>query len=104
MRWTAQEDKQLLAAVESCGTKDWRLVALFVDGRDGSQCAKRWAQTVDPALQHGKRFSVAEERALYLLVRIVAAPGPRLGPPHRSLAASHRLVSRSGHALVWCVM
>ena len=55
-------------AVETCGDKDWGMVAILVDNRDPYQCQKRWSQTVDPAVHLGKKFSAEEERKLFLLV------------------------------------
>ena len=61
----------LLSAVATCGSDDWLLVALFVEGRDAAQCQKRYVLTLNPALRKRAAFTAEEERILYLLVGIM---------------------------------
>jgi hypothetical protein len=47
--WSSEEDRKLLDAVEKHGTK-WSVVASLVETRNSGQCAKRWQDTLNPAI------------------------------------------------------
>jgi hypothetical protein len=49
--WSADEDSRLREAVADYGTS-WVPVARHVRTRNGDQCAKRWRENLDPALNH----------------------------------------------------
>lgn len=46
-KWTADEDRQLLAAFRQHGAQ-WKSVALHIAGRTDDQCAKRYIEVLDP--------------------------------------------------------
>jgi len=47
--WSSEEDRKLLDAVEKHGMK-WSVVASLVETRNSGQCAKRWQDTLNPAI------------------------------------------------------
>ncbi|KAJ7215778.1 hypothetical protein B0H12DRAFT_1154449 [Mycena haematopus] len=47
--WAPDEDQRLLNAIETYGTR-WSLVASMVQTRNSDQCAKRWGDTLNPAI------------------------------------------------------
>jgi myb proto-oncogene protein len=49
-QWTALEDSELKAAVETHGGKDWATVVLLVPGRTRKQCNQRWCEVLDPSI------------------------------------------------------
>jgi hypothetical protein len=49
-KFKQQEDYLLIAAVGSCVTVDWSLVATAVPGRTARQCRERWNNYVKPSL------------------------------------------------------
>lgn len=60
--WSSEEDRKLLDAVEKHGTK-WSLVASLVETRNSGQCAKRWQDTLNPAIDRSA-WSVEEDAKL----------------------------------------
>jgi len=62
-KWTKEEDEVLLAAVQSYGTKAWKLVSKSVQGRNQVQCLHRWTKILQPGLTKGP-WSIAEDRKL----------------------------------------
>ena len=50
MKWTKEEDKALMKAVQEYGTDNWKAVAAHVSGRTGKQCRERWVVELDPSL------------------------------------------------------
>jgi hypothetical protein len=51
VRWSADEDARLLAAIQAHGTENWPLVASVVGGgRTRAQCAQRWNRGLDPRI------------------------------------------------------
>ncbi|KAL7662534.1 Myb-like DNA-binding protein BAS1 [[Candida] zeylanoides] len=46
-KWTAEEDRQLLAAFRQHGAQ-WKSVASHIAGRTDDQCAKRYIEVLDP--------------------------------------------------------
>ncbi|KAK0430430.1 Homeodomain-like protein [Armillaria borealis] len=47
--WSPDEDARLVKAIEQCGTR-WSMVAAMVQSRNSDQCAKRWTDTLNPAI------------------------------------------------------
>ncbi|KAL1744687.1 hypothetical protein HDZ31DRAFT_82455 [Schizophyllum fasciatum] len=47
--WAPDEDERLVKAIERHGTR-WSLVAQVVQTRNSDQCAKRWTDTLNPAI------------------------------------------------------
>eukprot|EP00249_Psilotum_nudum_P024573 c29226_g1_i2 orf=382-2736(-) len=73
--WTHEEDKQLCAAVELYGERDWQTVASGLEGRTGSQCCNRWYKNLHPARQKSGRWDIEEDKRLRWAVSIY---GPRM--------------------------
>ncbi|KAJ9145088.1 hypothetical protein NKR23_g5642 [Pleurostoma richardsiae] len=67
-RWSAAEDGRLRDAVVRHGTR-WTAVAGEVGTRNGEQCAKRWNDNLNPALDHST-WSADEDRNLLSIVAI----------------------------------
>ncbi|KAE9406212.1 hypothetical protein BT96DRAFT_744806, partial [Gymnopus androsaceus JB14] len=68
--WTEEEDEQLKAGVEAYGASRWSKVAQMVDGRNSDQCAKRWKDSLDPAIDHSK-WSLEEDEQLLKVVNVL---------------------------------
>ncbi|KAK8093367.1 hypothetical protein PG997_000052 [Apiospora hydei] len=66
--WSPAEDERLTAAVSTHGTR-WTNLAADVLTRNGEQCAKRWNDHVNPALEHGP-WSADEDKSLLDLVAL----------------------------------
>ncbi|KAI1271183.1 Homeodomain-like protein [Xylaria sp. FL0933] len=66
--WSAEEDARLRNAVAQHGTR-WVIVAGDVATRNGDQCAKRWNEKLNPALNHSP-WSPAEDKLLLHLVSV----------------------------------
>ncbi|KAK7006349.1 hypothetical protein R3P38DRAFT_1707026 [Favolaschia claudopus] len=64
--WAPDEDQRLLAAIDNCGTR-WSLVASMVQTRNSDQCAKRWCDTLNPAIDRTAWTAEADD----LLIRAV---------------------------------
>ncbi|KAG6849594.1 hypothetical protein H0H93_007116 [Arthromyces matolae] len=47
--WAPDEDEKLVKGIEKYGTR-WSLVASIVGTRNSDQCAKRWTDTLNPAI------------------------------------------------------
>ncbi|KAF9562575.1 hypothetical protein CPC08DRAFT_373067 [Agrocybe pediades] len=47
--WAPDEDEKLVKGIERYGTR-WSLVASVVQTRNSDQCAKRWTDTLNPAI------------------------------------------------------
>jgi len=60
--WSSEEDRKLLDAVEKHGTK-WSVVASQVETRNSGQCAKRWQDTLNPAIDRSA-WSAREDAKL----------------------------------------
>ncbi|KAK4778804.1 hypothetical protein SAY86_006332, partial [Trapa natans] len=50
-RWSRDEDKCLTVAAMVFGTKNWKKVSQFVQGRTHVQCRERWVNSLDPNLK-----------------------------------------------------
>ncbi|KAF8872752.1 Homeodomain-like protein [Mucidula mucida] len=47
--WAPDEDERLCKAIQQVGTR-WSMVAAYVQTRNSDQCAKRWTDTLNPAI------------------------------------------------------
>ncbi|KAF5326668.1 hypothetical protein D9619_004002 [Psilocybe cf. subviscida] len=68
--WAPDEDEKLVKGIERYGTR-WSLVASVVQTRNSDQCAKRWTDTLNPAIDRTTWSSEADE----LLLRAVSEHG-----------------------------
>jgi myb proto-oncogene protein len=66
-KWTAEEDRTLIAAVDKCGARNWKHIAAIVSGRTHAQCLQRWMKVLKPGLKKGQ-WTVAEDKQLTKLV------------------------------------
>ncbi|KAF8896031.1 hypothetical protein BD779DRAFT_1493546 [Infundibulicybe gibba] len=64
--WAPDEDEKLVKGIERYGTR-WSLVASIVQTRNSDQCAKRWTDTLNPAIDRTTWSPEADE----LLLRAV---------------------------------
>lgn len=71
-KWTAQEDDQLLEAVQKVGTKNWPEVANYLDGKSGSSCFHRYMKMLNPNIKKGK-WETSEDAQLYLSVKLMGS-------------------------------
>ncbi|KAJ3981952.1 transcription factor, Myb superfamily [Lentinula detonsa] len=90
--WSEAEDEHLRAAVQAFGPR-WCRVAQMVHGRNSDQCAKRWKDTLDPAIDRSKWTSTEDE----LLLKVVGEMGRKWArvvkdyfPGRTGLAAKNR--------------
>ncbi|KAI8066820.1 hypothetical protein BC940DRAFT_257414 [Gongronella butleri] len=60
--WTPEEDEILCEAVKKFHSK-WSKIADLLEGRTDDQCAKRWRESLDPAIDRSK-WSVEEDELL----------------------------------------
>jgi hypothetical protein len=68
-RWTADEDRRLLAAIHRYGCTDWPTIAASIgNGRTKAQCAQRWRRSLDPAIRRD-RWQPTEDALLALAVQ-----------------------------------
>lgn len=58
--WSPDEDQRLLSAIDAFGTR-WSLVAGMVQTRNSDQCAKRWCDTLNPAIDRTAWSAEADE-------------------------------------------
>ncbi|EAU83258.1 hypothetical protein CC1G_11894 [Coprinopsis cinerea okayama7 len=68
--WSPEEDERLVKGIERYGTR-WSLVASVVQTRNSDQCAKRWTDTLNPAIDRTTWTSEADE----ILLRAVEEHG-----------------------------
>lgn len=80
-KWTKDEDEKLRHVVDVFGTKNWKLVASKLEGRDQGQCHHRWQKVLKPSLIKGP-WTEDEDRKVVELVK-------KLGAKKWSLIASH---------------
>lgn len=80
-KWSKEEDDRLRMIVDEFGTKNWKLVASKIDGRDQGQCQHRWQKVLKPSLIKGP-WTEDEDRKVVELVK-------KLGAKKWSLIASH---------------
>ena len=63
LKWSPLEDRDLEAAVNIYGTKNWKLVATMVPGRNGKQCRERWLGQICPTVKK-EEWSYEEDQIL----------------------------------------
>ncbi|KAF8651885.1 hypothetical protein AX16_004619 [Volvariella volvacea WC 439] len=68
--WAPDEDERLVRGIERYGTR-WSLVASVVQTRNSDQCAKRWTDTLNPAIDRTSWTPEADE----LLIQAVNQHG-----------------------------
>ncbi|KIY53731.1 hypothetical protein FISHEDRAFT_17615, partial [Fistulina hepatica ATCC 64428] len=68
--WAPDEDTRLINAIKEHGTR-WSVVASLVRTRNSDQCAKRWTDTLNPAIDRTSWSSEADA----LLLRAVEEHG-----------------------------
>ncbi|KAJ7767546.1 hypothetical protein B0H14DRAFT_3509808 [Mycena olivaceomarginata] len=68
--WAPDEDQRLLNAIDTYGTR-WSVVASVVQTRNSDQCAKRWCDTLNPAIDRTAWTAEADE----LLIQAVNKHG-----------------------------
>ncbi|KAF9445715.1 hypothetical protein P691DRAFT_784869 [Macrolepiota fuliginosa MF-IS2] len=61
--WAPEEDERLVKGIERYGTR-WSLVASVVQTRNSDQCAKRWTDTLNPAIDRTTWTPEADESLL----------------------------------------
>ncbi|KAF9444689.1 hypothetical protein P691DRAFT_806975 [Macrolepiota fuliginosa MF-IS2] len=61
--WAPEEDERLVKGIERYGTR-WSLVASVVQTRNSDQCAKRWTDTLNPAIDRTTWTPEADELLL----------------------------------------
>jgi len=67
--WSSEEDRKLLDAVEKHGMK-WSVVASLVETRNSGQCAKRWQDTLNPAIDRSAWSSEEDAKLLNAVVKM----------------------------------
>lgn len=65
--WTPEEDELLTCLVAKHGSKNWALIAQYLDGRIGKQCRERWRNHLDPMIRRDK-FTDEEDAEIIKLV------------------------------------
>ncbi|KAJ7472593.1 hypothetical protein FB451DRAFT_1089466 [Mycena latifolia] len=68
--WSPDEDQRLLSAIDTFGTR-WSLVSSMVQTRNSDQCAKRWCDTLNPAIDRTAWSAEADD----LLIQAVNEHG-----------------------------
>ena len=63
VKWTQQEDQNLVEAVQRLGIKSWKAIAQYVHGRSGKQCRERWLGQLNPQVVKDK-WSIEEDMEL----------------------------------------
>ncbi|KAJ4470432.1 Homeodomain-like protein [Lentinula aciculospora] len=90
--WSEAEDDQLRAGVQTFGPR-WCRVAQMVPGRNSDQCAKRWKDTLDPAIDRSK-WTLEEDELLLKVVGEIGRKWARVVkqyfPGRTGLAAKNR--------------
>ncbi|KAK9809254.1 hypothetical protein WJX72_012214 [[Myrmecia] bisecta] len=94
-RWLAEEDKQLVKAVEACGRK-WSEVAKLVPNRTDVQCRDRYVNVLDPALVRS-RWSAEEDETLLGAVEELRRPDGSV----KWSAVAQRLPGRTDNNCTW---
>lgn len=59
-KWTEEEDRILIDAVQHYGTDSWPDICDVLDGRSAAQCAHRWTKTLDPNRRAGRWKSIED--------------------------------------------
>lgn len=61
-KWTSYEDNLLRKAVSVNGEKNWKNIAVMVNGRNHVQCLQRWKKVLKPGLIKGHWTSVEDDK------------------------------------------
>jgi hypothetical protein len=84
-KWTADEDKELIRAVEKFSVTRWKQIAALIPGRTKKQCWNRWQYALDPSVvrmtERTGKWSAEEDD------RLVAAAEKYKGKNWDSIAA-----------------
>lgn len=75
-RWSAAEDRALLAAVAEHGARNWKAVAAMVPGRSHAQCLQRYSRGVKPGLRKGSWSKAEDELLMQLVAPLLLHPPP----------------------------
>ncbi|XP_030475223.2 transcription factor MYB3R-2-like [Syzygium oleosum] len=67
-RWTKEEDRLLIAAVQKFNGKNWKTIAACVPGKTDCQCLHRWQKVLNPRLIKGS-WTKGEDDLLINLVK-----------------------------------
>ncbi|KAI0821271.1 hypothetical protein BC629DRAFT_440820 [Irpex lacteus] len=90
--WSADEDERLFSAVEELGTK-WAAVASRVGTRNSGQCAKRWNDALNPAIDRSG-WTPEEDQQLLQAVEVQGHSWANIArtylPGRTGLAAKNR--------------
>ncbi|XP_034099833.1 myb protein-like [Drosophila albomicans] len=62
--WTRDEDEKVIEMVQRFGTKNWPLIARYVNGRNGNQCRGRWHLYLDPNIKK-TAWTEEEDKIIY---------------------------------------
>jgi hypothetical protein len=73
VKFTPQEDQELIRLVGEIGTKDWVQIANQLGSRNPRQCRERYKNYLDPSINHGE-WSAAEDA---LLIQKYGELGPK---------------------------
>lgn len=68
-KWSEEEDEILRRAVREHAGKNWKKIALCLEGRSDVQCLHRWQKVLRPGLVKGP-WSVEEDETVARLVRL----------------------------------
>ena len=67
-RWTDEEDKKLIEAIDLFGPSNWTSVAKFVgNNRNRSQCSQRYKRDICPSIKREK-WTTEEDEQLFRLI------------------------------------
>ncbi|XP_029012307.1 v-myb avian myeloblastosis viral oncogene homolog-like 2a isoform X2 [Betta splendens] len=81
VKWTKEEDKNLMILIKSFGKKDWKTIASFLPGRTEVQCMQRWKKNLDSGLIKGFWTKEEDEKIIELV--------GKYGTKHWTLIARH---------------
>jgi len=100
VRWTADEDARLAAAVAAQGGgrgRRWKAVAARVGTRTHAQCLQRWNKAVRPGLRKG-RWSYAEDAVLVAMMEGCFEGGGGSTPGTSTTTSSSTSSSEAGYS------
>lgn len=65
-KWSPEEDKLLISAVEANGPTKWDQIAKNIEGRTGKQCRERWLANLDPKINSSPFTRDEDELIIHL--------------------------------------
>jgi hypothetical protein len=71
-RWSAEEDRKLIAAVQKypdIRLVTWTALVDAIPGRTSKQCRERWFNFLDPSIKHNAEWTMQEDKKLQRLVK-----------------------------------